>query len=267
MSVQKWPCLQSGSAQRSGAAAPGQPRPENGGAAGAWGGVQDRPVGQLHHRDRDPDSWRQDEESSRSQVVTGLGPGAQDSKQWRQAAPHQEGLRAPAPSGVTGAPARPHALRSTPKKPGGCLPCVSMAATLPGHAPTARLSPWGRGGVHRAWPPPPGTGLPLVGTSRVAAPKPSFGLGLFPPGAGGQGREDPAGRVWTVQPSCRFSHCQDCPRLGGWWPGLGSPLCSGPACDSPTVGELGVTQSPGLTWSLTMDAGAPQAGPTGGCSG
>lgn len=38
MSVQKWPCLQSGSAQRSGAAAPGQPRPENGGGCGGLGG-------------------------------------------------------------------------------------------------------------------------------------------------------------------------------------------------------------------------------------
>ena len=224
-------------------------------------------MGQVHHRDRDPDSRRQDEGLSRSQGVTSLGPGAQDLKQGRQAAPVQEGLWAPAPSGVTGAPARPHALHSTPKKLGGCLPCMSMAATLPSHVPKAGLSPWGRGSVHHAWPPPPGTGLPLVGTSQVAAPKPPVGRGLFPPGAGGRGREALAGRVWTVQPSCHFSHCQDCPRFGGCWSGLGSPLCSGPACDSSTVGELGVRQSPGLTWSLTMDARAPQAGPTGGCSG
>ena len=100
-----------------------------------------------------------------------------------------------------------------PKEAEGCLPCVSMAATLSQPRSHSRALPPGTGaGVHWALPPPPGTGRPLVGTSRLAAPKPPGGLGLLPPGAGGPGREDPG---WTAQPPCHFSYCQDSPRLGG----------------------------------------------------
>lgn len=265
MSGQTWPCLRSGSAQRSGVAAPVQPRPENGGLralrGGGGAGQAGRSASPSGQRPRLPETGRGIESLSAGDRRGTGGPGLEAGE--AGSSPSEGALGTGPEWGHRGScPASRPAFH--PKEAGGL---VSMAATLPGRVPTAGLSPWGRGGVHRAWPPPPGTGLPLAGTSHVAAPKPPVGLGLFPPGAGGQGREAPARRVWTGQPSCRFSHCQDCPRLGGCWPGLGSPLCSGPACDSPAVGELGVPQSPGLTWSLTMDAGAPQAGPTGGCSG
>ena len=147
-----------------------------------------------------------------------------------------------------------------PEEAGG-LPSLRVHGCHPLPALTPRPgSPTGdEAGVHCAWLPPSGTGLHLVGTSRLASAKPPGGLGLLPPGTGGWGREDSG---WTTQPPCHFSlsRLSQTRRL---WPGLGSPLCSGLACASPRIEELGVPQAPGLTWSLTTDAGSPQAGVKG----
>lgn len=151
-----------------------------------------------------------------------MGPGAQDSKQGRQAAPPQEGLQAAAPRGVTRAPARPHTLRSTPRKPRAAFPACRWPPPSPSPAPTAGLSPGGRGGGplrtaassrDRPFPgrdQPPGCSK----APRWAGTAPTRGRGA---GKGGP-RLDRAAAL-SLQLLSRLSQTRR--------PGLGSPLCSG----------------------------------------
>lgn len=129
---------------------------------------------------------------------------------------------------------------------GAAFPACAWPPPSPGPAPTAGLSPWGRGGGPLRMAaslrdrPSPGRDQPagFSKAPRWAGTAPTRDRGV---GKGGP-RLDHAATL-----SLQF--CKDSPRLGGC--GLAWDL----RC------------APGLTWSLTTDAGSPQAGPTGGRSG
>lgn len=151
-----------------------------------------------------------------------MGPGAQDSKQGRQAAPPQEGLQAAAPRGVTRAPARPHTLRSTPRKPRAAFPACHGRHPLPAPLPQPGSPPGdgGRGPLGTAASsrdrPSPGRDQP-AGCSKAprwAGTAPTRGRG-----AGKGGPQLDRAAALSLQLLSRLSQTRR--------PGLGSPLCSG----------------------------------------